>query len=162
MARPQVKAEQQPGAFAGRGMGRGFSSRGGRGGRAGYDHYAYPQGQYNTGYGGGGYGYDASGGYGYGDYPGGYQQYGAGMQMVPMMLPSGQVCLFCHWIASWLGIQKSNAGTVMTQGLLGFNLPVLAEVSFGFGFDQYATHVSYGIIHGKSCMGQRPCACQPW
>lgn len=96
MARPQVKAEQQPGAFAGRGMGRGFSSRGGRGGRAGYDQYAYPQGQYNTGYGGGGYGYDASGGYGYGDYGGGYQQYGAGMQMVPMMLPSGQVCVFCH------------------------------------------------------------------
>lgn len=96
MARPQVKAEQQPGAFAGRGMGRGFSSRGSRGGRAGYDQYAYPQGQYNAGYGGGGYGYDASGGYGYGDYHGGYQQYGAGMQMVPMMLPSGQVCVLCH------------------------------------------------------------------
>ena len=96
MARPQVKAEQQPGAFAGRGMGRGFAPRGGRGGRGGYDQYAYPQGQYNAGYGSGGYGYDASGGYGYGDYSGGYQQYGAGMQMVPMMLPSGQVCVYCH------------------------------------------------------------------
>lgn len=93
MARPQVKAEQQPGAFAGRGMGRGgFAPRGGRGGRGGYDPYgAYPQQQYGAGYGGGGYGYDANGGYGYGDYSGGYQQYGAGMQMVPMMLPSGQV-----------------------------------------------------------------------
>lgn len=93
MARPQVKAEQQPGAFAGRGMGRGgFAPRGGRGGRGGYDSYgAYPQQQYGAGYGGGGYGYDANGGYGYGDYSGGYQQYGAGMQMVPMMLPSGQV-----------------------------------------------------------------------
>lgn len=93
MARPQVKAEQQPGAFAGRGMGRGgFVPRGERGGRGGYDQYgAYPQPQYGAGYGSGGYGYDANGGYGYGDYSGGYQQYGAGMQMVPMMLPSGQV-----------------------------------------------------------------------
>ena len=94
MARPQVKAEQQPGSFAGRGMGMGrggYAPGGGRGGR-GYDQYAYPQGQYSApGYGGGGYGYDANGGYGYGEYAGGYQQYGAGMQMVPMMLPSGQV-----------------------------------------------------------------------
>ena len=97
MARPQVKAEQQPGGFAGRGMGRGFGARGGRGGRGGYEQYgAYPQAQYNAGYGGGGYGYDASGGYGYGDYSGGYQQYGAGMQMVPMMLPSGQVHMFAQ------------------------------------------------------------------
>ncbi len=94
MARPQVSTQQQPGAqFPSRGPsgGRGgYPARGGRGGRGGHDQYAYGQGQYGSGY--GGYGYDAAGGYGYGDYTGyAGAQYGAGMQMVPMMLPSGQV-----------------------------------------------------------------------
>ncbi|KAL0028222.1 hypothetical protein WJX79_002460 [Trebouxia sp. C0005] len=95
MARPQVNAQQQPGAQFGRAPvgGRGaYAPRGGRGGRGGYDQYGYNQGQFGSGYGGGGYGYDAAGGYGYGDYSGyAGAQYGAGMQMVPMMLPSGQV-----------------------------------------------------------------------
>lgn len=95
MARPQVNTQQQPGAQFGRGPagGRGaYAPRGGRGGRGGYGQYDYNQGQYGSSYGGGGYGYDASGGYGYGDYSGyAGAQYGAGMQMVPMMLPSGQV-----------------------------------------------------------------------
>ncbi len=107
MARPQVNAQQQPGAQFGRAPvgGRGaYAARGGRGGRGGYDQYGYNQGQYGSGYSGGGYGYDAAGGYGYGDYSGyAGAQYGAGMQMVPMMLPSGQVQSAAHCIlaCSW-------------------------------------------------------------
>jgi heterogeneous nuclear ribonucleoprotein R len=76
------------GAGRGRGGGRGYGAAagGGYGQAGGYDNYSAGAGY---GYGaqqfaGGGYGYDASGGYSYGNY-------GAGMQMVPMMLPSGQM-----------------------------------------------------------------------
>ena len=93
MARPQINTQQAAGPQFG-------TARGMAGGRGAYPvRYGYGQGQYASNYGNGGYGYDASGGYGYGDYAGGYQQYGSGMQMMPMMLPSGQVqkthCI-CH------------------------------------------------------------------
>ena len=112
MARPQIQTQTQQGGRGG-GYSQGYGA--GRGGRGGYSSpgsynapaygQGYAQGAYGQQYGAGGGGYgQAAGGYGYNSYgsgaAGGYNAspgYGGGsypaqpMQMVPMMLPTGQV-----------------------------------------------------------------------
>ena len=126
MARPQVNAQQQtPGQLGGRGAfgGRGgFTGRGGRGGR-GYDQ-GYGYSQYGAGYdasggysaAGAGYGYDANGGYGYG---GGYSQYPAGMAMVPMLMPNGQVGV-CLWLLYAVAHTKTSPAYCAYQKMLSW------------------------------------------
>ncbi|KAK9814368.1 hypothetical protein WJX72_004657 [[Myrmecia] bisecta] len=99
MAKPQVLPAGPGQGFGGRGGYGMQSGRGGYGGRSGRGYGGY-DGGYGGGYGGGGYGggygYDA-GGYGYdqGQYGGyGYDASGyaaQGMQMMPMLMPNGQV-----------------------------------------------------------------------